>query len=385
MKTFLLFILLPTLAFSYGDGWVGSGGELFKDAHNPWFVKNTKEVKYCVSIDRQSISVAETVVLQNLELAIQYWKKELAKTQGSTGPGYFAIGNQNFIKTNCNSNPDIKFKFGYNSLRKEEIAFLKKPEKYIGISVRTNYDRKNLKGKGFVYVSSDIGPKAYENNGQLVAKAWSKPKLLLFTLIHEIGHVIGIPHMGNGIMGQNFLNQLLNKFLVDSFTRLPTESFIRPDNQFQVCEISRRVKTFVFGLTPTEDCLDVVLNEKNNTYKLYAMEQEQRTREIGEILNLKVEISDIKSLPISTLYLDQAQQIFNTNETLFRNFMFGPLLQDQGFKAVLLLKDGGIPYKVYIRVRPNSFALYGTYKKATIPFFIKQSPLALLLMKLPTP
>jgi|LULF01.1.fsa_nt_gb hypothetical protein len=384
MKIISILFFIPLFATA-GDGWVGSGGELFKDAHNPWFVKNTKEVQYCVSIDRKSISVSEDQIQNKIKEAIKYWKKELSKTQGNKTPGYFSMGQQNFVKTECTNNPDIKFKFGYKSLTQEEIDFLQKPERYIGISVRTNYDRKNLKGKGFVYISSDIGPKSYENNGQLVTKAWSKPKLLLFTLIHEIGHVIGIPHIGNGLMGQNFLNQLLNKFLVDSFTRLPIESFIRPDNQFQVCEINRRIKTFVFNLTPTEDCLDILLNKDKNTYTLFAMENGERTRKVGEILNLKAEISDIKSLPISTLYIEKKQNVFNTNETLFRNFMFGPLMQDQGYKAVLLLKEGNLPYKVYIRVRPNSFALYGTYKKATIPFFIKQSPLALLLMKQPTP
>lgn len=38
----------------------------------------------------------------------------------------------------------------------------------IGITVRTNYDLENLKGQGFIYISSDQGEKAYDNPGHSI-------------------------------------------------------------------------------------------------------------------------------------------------------------------------------------------------------------------------
>ena len=43
----------PELSRGGDGGWVGMGGELIKDARNPWFVKNTAEVFYCIKIERR--------------------------------------------------------------------------------------------------------------------------------------------------------------------------------------------------------------------------------------------------------------------------------------------------------------------------------------------
>ena len=53
---FLLIIFFSQLTFA--GGWVSSGGELFSDAHNPWFVRNTKDVNYCVVVDE----INETII-----------------------------------------------------------------------------------------------------------------------------------------------------------------------------------------------------------------------------------------------------------------------------------------------------------------------------------
>lgn len=385
MKKMACLILLITFAAKAGDGWVGSGGELFKDAHNPWFVKNTAKVSYCVEIDQPTVSADEATILSEIEFAIKYWKKEFQKANATNGPGAFSIGTQEFIKTNCTAHTPLRFKVGYGTLDQAEKDFLKVPEKFIGISVRTEYDQKNLIGKGFIYISSDIGPHAYENNGQLLPKAWTRKKLLRYAFLHEVGHVMGIPHMGNGLMSQNFLNQLLNKYLVNSFESLPLESFVRPDDSFQACEIDRKIKTFVFGLTSKENCLQINYSSINNSYELNAVDEHGQLRKIGEVNNLSLEISDIKSLPVSTLHLTKKQVVFGTDQTLFRDFMFGPMMQDQGYRGVLVLDEDPMPKKVYLRVMPNSFSMLGTFNKGTVPFVIKQSPLSLILMKDPTP
>src|SRR3989344_2617793 len=69
-------------------GWVGMGGELFKDARNPWFVKNTKDVYYCIQLDKKDMSIDEASVSTAFTDAVNYWKGEFSRALGG-GDGRF--------------------------------------------------------------------------------------------------------------------------------------------------------------------------------------------------------------------------------------------------------------------------------------------------------
>ncbi|MCB0411029.1 MAG: hypothetical protein KDD22_00790, partial [Bdellovibrionales bacterium] len=58
-------------------GWVSFGGELFRFDRNPWFVKNTLKVNYCIdNYDKEGMSVSQDIALQAIEDAIAFWKDE---------------------------------------------------------------------------------------------------------------------------------------------------------------------------------------------------------------------------------------------------------------------------------------------------------------------
>jgi hypothetical protein len=382
LKTSLcLFLLLPVFALS-GEGWVGSGGELFKDAHNPWFIKSTKEIRYCIVLDKVSISAELEIIEGEVLNAFNYWQNEFKKSGQTIMAGRFNLGGQNIIKENCNDKTDLVFKLGYGTLTKPEILHLESPEKYIGVTIRKKYSTEILRGSGIIYISSDLGKHQYENlDGNLISKAWSRPKLLRFALIHELGHVFGIPHSGNSIMSQIFLDQILNKYLVENFIQLPVESFLQPDKELESCTIERKIKTFVFRLKSTEDCVKIVKIDEGK-FKLFAVSNKKEVREIGKIDGVYPELWDLNSKPGSILQITKDQKVFTPTETGFRNFMYGPVIEDQGYRGTLMI-NGTLPKSIYLKIRSNSFAIYGEYKKKIEPLMVKQSPLSLLLLKDP--
>lgn len=137
MKLFTLAFLFSIKVFAQG-GWVSSGGELIKDARNPWFVKNTVSVKWCLQVDPKSISINETQISEAVVDALAYWKDEFTRASlFGTLPGSFALGTQVFTKVSC-SDPqlDLRIIFGSSLLTPEEIKHLKDPNQFIGVTDR---------------------------------------------------------------------------------------------------------------------------------------------------------------------------------------------------------------------------------------------------------
>lgn len=382
MKFLALILILSLNAFAGNEGgWVSSGGELFKDAHNPWFIKNTDKVYYCIKVDTSTISMPQEDVPHVVESAISFWKNEFQKAYEPETIGRFNLGSQDFILTTCDDNKvDLRFLFGYGTLKAEEIKFLTKPEKYIGVSVRTDYDSVNLKGKGFVYIASDKGEHAYENPGHLIKEAWKNKKLMHFALVHELGHVFGMPHMGSGIMSEVFLDQILNQYLVDSFLKHSADSFLRPKSTLDHCLVSTKIRTQIFKMKETEYCLRMSA-AANNTFML----ETDAGRPLGKILGLKPDLFDTRNQPASVLQITPAQKVFTQAETGFRSFMFGPTILDMGANATLLINEGNVIYPVYLKITGDSFSIVGKMDNSVIPYVLFQSPLNIILLQSPKP
>lgn len=168
-----LLTLISIISFSLcqdilAGGWSsGGGGELLKDARNPWFLSNIKEVTYCLKIDEAKFGVPLSVAKENLIKAINFWKTEFQVVNPSEGEtskiNPVRLATQIFKEVNCNQNVDITFQFGI--LSKEQKKFLQDPTKFGAITIRTNYNKQILKGTGFVYISPESGPLAFQSEG----------------------------------------------------------------------------------------------------------------------------------------------------------------------------------------------------------------------------
>ncbi len=218
-------LMLPAGAASAG-GMVSSGGELLRDANNPWWVKNTARVSYCIEIDQKSISMPAARIAELVELAIAHWKSEfsrplkIAAEKPALNPLFnqSGVGTQVFAKIACTGGEDLRFKFGYGTLTPDQRGFIPNLSAHVSAAVRTEYDLKLLKGKGFVYIASDLGPNRYQGNAETIEKPWRYEAMLYFTVLHELGHVFGLPHQGShvsSVMSAQFVEFMLNAKTAD--------------------------------------------------------------------------------------------------------------------------------------------------------------------------
>jgi hypothetical protein len=357
-------MMLSLSANAERGGWVSSGGEIFRFDRNPWFVRNTTDVKYCVQLDAATMSADEATVKRALQNAFQFWKGELQISQPKMTAGFAYIGGQNFIEqAACDSSVDLVFKFGYGTLSKEEIEFLKTPETYVGVSVRQNYDFTTLKGTGFVYISSDVGPHAYKNNGQLISEAWKSEKLLQYALMHELGHVFGLPHTGTGLMSEVFLDQLLNQRISSFYLKYPVQPFLSYPKEFEICAFSGSFDVNFFQLKEETACLVFKPNTSTDIAwtvfrKKYSNSEEI---EIGTLKTSSMSASQgMSAKPAILVHLPEEQKVFTATEKGFAEFLIGPVFMERNFQGFYSTKDSLKPYPVFIDLKADSITVVGT-------------------------
>ncbi len=230
-----LSLLFNCTAFA---GWTSGGGEILKDAQNPWFMPyNTPVVKYCIEIDEKNFGATREQAKKAIDTALGFWKKQFQSVASAiVTPEYkFILAQHQFNEVTCSDATDIKFQFG--TLDGAQFAYFKDPTKMVASAVRTDYDTKQLRGRGFVYVSPDSGPLKIQST-EVTANPWSKKDgaLLVPVLIHELGHVFGISHNPDiFLMKEDFPETLLseqNSFeAADSWSHLITSEML---HEFQL-------------------------------------------------------------------------------------------------------------------------------------------------------
>lgn len=401
MKTKFLFSLLALVVMSLfaevtlaQGGWISSGGELFKNGKNPWFVKNTAVVNYCIRIDESSFSASKQDVQSAIQSGFKYWKNEFSKSISAfTTEGVISLATQDFVEKPCpvgvekreESAVDIEFLFGYGTLSTKQIAHLVNPKKYIGVTVRTDYDVINLKAKGFVFISSDLGTESFENAGNLIDKAWTHPKILQYAVLHELGHVFGIPHTGSGLMSEVFLDQILNKNVYANYEKAPIEAFLRPNEEVEVCDIP--AKSLSWFSANDKRCIGLYAPYMFGTWKVFAKKDANSAKEeIGEIRGITPVLFDHRGKPVSILQITDEQTVFTPKETLFRSFMYGPFTTETGLTGTYTPNSRAASKSVYINMTPTSITIQGMGAQSKVePVFIFNSPLSVLMLISPTP
>src|SRR5262249_43703857 len=136
-------------ASNSGSGWASSGGELLNDSQNPWWVKNTRAVQYCIDVDTVGFSASLDKAREAVEGALKYWKDQFATRipflpQAKENNAlqvifdFMGIGTQEFSEVPCSGTEDLRFQFGYGTLSAEQLGHIADPRSYVGVTERTS-------------------------------------------------------------------------------------------------------------------------------------------------------------------------------------------------------------------------------------------------------
>ncbi len=394
---FLSSLLFSVFSLAEPGGWISSGGEVFKNAKNPWFVRNTSEVYYCVNFSKEDFSIAAAEAIPMIEKGIQYWKQQLdGKSAISldfpSSPlvnENVQIANQTFkFNQECHGNEDLIFKFGYGALDKDEIAYMKTPEKYVGLTIRKTYDELKLKASGSIYISGDTGKNSYKKTSKdVIDEAWQYPKLLQYVVIHELGHVFGLPHSGSGLMSEVFLDQLLIRKFAALYVREPISPFIKPSESAEICDgpvLPTGSQSFLapyFSLSFKEDCLKLQLSENKKELLIMTKktnEADAGWKKIGILVIDKNELIDYSLKPALVLQLNEQQAIFKGVDS---SFLIGPLFQNYKVDGHINFGTSLKPFPVQVDLSPDAIVVYGLFESRIRQIFSFGNPLLFSLSK----
>lgn len=373
------FSVIPISGFA--GGWIASGGGSFRLEKNPWFVKNTQVVNYCVMVDEAGVSASVQEIQAAIAESFKYWARELSTKPAMPSAvtrGFTEVATQEFVRqSQCDATTDIAFKIGYETLDQKEREWLQDPTAYIGVSIRKDYDEIQMKGRGIVFISSDRGAHVYRNLGQLVSTAWSKPKLLQYALTHEIGHIMGISHWGMGLMSETFLTSLLNSSGWTFFAGRPILSFTQPLSTAEVCnpDMSDSFVGEFFGLA-NEKCLRFERNGGSNT-DWNAFARAQKESELIPAGQLKITSSlelGLSLKPVIFVYLPDSQTVFRKDEMGFADFLVGALASSGLYQGIFTRPGSHRPYSVQINTDAESLVISGVIQDRIVPVFFHHLP-----------
>jgi hypothetical protein len=379
----ILLCLLPQALMAKGGGWISSGGESFLDGKNPWFLHGTS-IQVCLAVD-SGMSLPASEIKPVLDRAIKYWQEEFKKeTDHLYAPSRrgFKLGENTFVfnqELGCSGDEDLRFLFGSESLTERERLYLQTGLKnYVGVAVRTDYDRTHLRGKGFIYIASDKDLQNAKMSEDLIAKPWSHAKLLEMALIHEIGHVFGIPHMGGSIMSEIFMDLLLSRYFYQDFIDNGAESFISSERELRFCSLLPTGTLNFFGIPLNTACLIGVWKD-SKTFELYSQQHREEPVLVARALGLTMELVGIRSRPIAYLRVTGEQQVFSPEDLNHRSLLPGPLQERFNLRGRLLLMKSLQVHPVMIEVSPESVLMHTTSQDQFLTVFSFDSPLSKIL------
>lgn len=363
--TILSFIFFAPAAMA---DWASGGGGLILDSQNPWFLPNTKEATYCIDIDYENFHLDFVKTNEIVVKALDYWKKEGADTEGYA---FFdnekvKIATQKFVLKDCAEKVDLTFQMGH--LNEIQRTYIQTPSDFAGAAIRTEYDKVNMRGRGFVYISPESGPQRFK--GFEVEKPWqvADGAMLYRVLLHELGHVFGIAHMGqpHDLMSSGYIESLMGlevrylDFRMPDFFRFRGDDGDRQTGFMNIHGINSKILDF-FGAAPNTIGLST---DAQNTTTVNVMASfagsapGELTKEHIGTITFKLEKGFPDIMGGVMIYLPTEQKVY----TIPRGFekvrtIYGPQVHHRRREGIYKSLDGKVEHQVIIELNPSSTSI----------------------------
>jgi hypothetical protein len=351
----------------------GGGGEIIKDARNPWFLQNTPSVDVCIIHDAEhfDIGALESSDLEEMvQDALSYWKYEFSKaftpwpavrvaTQRFRVVDLITIDKSGIVKS-CAPTTDLTIQFGY--LNSEQQNYLRErgqgTKDFISFAIRTSYDPVNLRGKGFIYFAADSGDLKFEGP-DLVTKPWSMGTggLIHAALKHELGHVFGIPHMGSSLMNAGYLEQVFKTGVAaTAATEDHNKDFFKVSRNVVLREFCQQAFSPIWSafvnLLPSDLCYQYKL--AGDSIDLKFGPTNQALRKVGSIkMAEKESYSWVEAVRI---YLTEKEDVFHDcpQHACDKPWLLGPMIKISERSGQFVPSGGGQAKPVIVSFSPLS-------------------------------
>lgn len=364
-KIALQILLLMTLSplANAADAWT----------RNPWFLNNVREISYCVEIDSANFGVSTEVAQNKVKKALDFWQSEFSKASLPSLPtfGALKIASQNFVEKICDDTTDLRFQFG--SLSQEQITRLQTPQNFAALSVRTKYSAQEMRAQGFVYMAPARGPLAYKYENYL-QDVWSRDQseILYRTLVHELGHVFGLPHLGayGELMSEGYVESLITHSLLQDET-IKTKS--RALNFFSLVKVSpvicpdptllKEWQKF-FNLGDNDTCVQFrfehdSLSEFFAPSKVQVWAGSSENGQLKQVAQAELTVGRFNPTYLSLIHLPEEQTLFDKVELQSADLgVIGTPLMSITKRGSFVSPDGQTKHNISVRFDQGSSAFY---------------------------
>ncbi len=232
--------LLAISGFGYSGHSSGSGGDRLEISQSSaWFLSDMRKdrtISYCMDVD-ENFGLSLHRIRDAVESSILKWTTYL-QAKGVNNENYAPLTSQFTLVESCNKDVDLTLYFG--TLNERTLPLVDRYYQPVGLAYKERYDYKQLWSKGFIWFA---GNKRYPlKQGSEDASAfpdWSIPDALHAVILHELGHVFGVPHVDHTIMRDDIWRFTANSaFLMGDnpkarfWTHIDHESeLFRPESQ----------------------------------------------------------------------------------------------------------------------------------------------------------
>lgn len=218
-----MFINSPIKRVKGGGAMDGGGsGANFPESGAAWFYQDNPKgyISVCIKRDqafKATYSEIENVIKKSFKKWDDYIKKanfyERLDDDGvplpEPYPTHMKILTQVKIESQCTTKTDITFYFGFVDKKVQSILDNMVSPKAFAYRNYSDIDSSKGTSKGIIYIFS---PKPLSNDdgsldlSDISTYDWSKKNRLLAITMHEVGHVMGVPHIPNTIMEEDVGN-----------------------------------------------------------------------------------------------------------------------------------------------------------------------------------